>query len=97
MRFPDPRLIPISAMIPPAIAPVLTSQTRLSRPGANTLYPVHDHCAFVHNDNSGNTSVVASHFHRVVRGKVQPDPSDGHTHDLTGYACGPGAGRPNLA
>jgi hypothetical protein len=54
------------------------------------MYPIHDHCAFVDRQGDGVTGVDASHFHYVRGGKVKPDSSDGHTHNLTGLPCGAG-------
>lgn len=96
MRIPNPLAIPIPSTLPPTFAPALTSQTRPARPGARTIYPIHEHCAFVSGKGEGTTTVVASHFHRILNGRILPDASDGHTHDFTGFSCGAGAGNPNL-
>jgi len=55
------------------------------------MYPVHNHGAFLREDGNGNTDVAAGHFHRVVNFRVQADPSDGHTHEMTMLPCGVGA------
>lgn len=58
-------------------------------PGKNI--PIHNHSAYMDAEGVGNTDVAAGHFHRIARGKVQIDPSDGHTHGLTMLPCGPSA------
>lgn len=52
------------------------------------LYPVHKHGAWVDGDGNGNTDVSSGHFHRISGFRIQPDPSDGHTHDMTMLPCG---------
>lgn len=85
-RYPDPELLdalrPTSA--PPAFTPELTSRA------AGRMYPIHAHTAFINPDGTGVTDVVASHFHRIKDGRVLPDHSDGHTHNLTGLPAGAG-------
>ena len=55
------------------------------------MYPLHSHGAWLNREGTGNTDVATGHFHRVVGFRVQPDPSDGHTHELTMLPCGAGA------
>ena len=55
------------------------------------MYPVHQHGAFLNPAGTGNTDVSSGHYHRVSEFRVQPDPSDGHTHQLTMLPCGWGA------
>lgn len=55
------------------------------------MYPLHSHGAWLNHEGTGNTDVAAGHFHRVSNFRVQPDPSDGHTHELTMLPCGAGA------
>ena len=55
------------------------------------MYPLHNHGAWLNKEGSGNTDVDAGHYHRVVNFRVQADPSDGHTHELTMLPCGAGA------
>lgn len=88
---PNPAAIVYPTTAPPRFACALTTRTQLAqRPGARTIYPIHDHSAFVDKDGNGNTDTVASHFHRVINGRVMPDESDGHTHSLSNLPCGAG-------
>lgn len=90
--YPNPAAVVYPTTSPPRFPPQLTSVTKppVGRPAAYSLYPLHNHQAFVDRQGAGVTDTVASHFHRVANGRVQPDPSDGHTHDLTGLASGAG-------
>jgi len=54
-------------------------------------HPLHSHCAFVDASGDGATDTDASHFHRIVGGRIRPDESDGHTHTFVGLPCGAGA------
>lgn len=90
--YPNPQAIPRPTTQPPRFPPQLTSVSRppAGRPAAQAMYPLHNHQAFVDARGNGTTDTVASHFHRVTDGRVQPDLSDGHTHELTGLASGAG-------
>jgi hypothetical protein len=81
---PNPNLIPIPSTAPPRFVPQLTNKR------AGKLFGLHQHRAFIDKDGNGTTDVVDSHFHRVRDGRVLPDESDGHTHNLTGLPAGAG-------
>lgn len=81
---PNPNLIPRVSTAPPRFIPQLTNKR------AGRLYALHQHTAFVDRDGNGTTDVAESHFHRIVDGRVLPDESDGHTHNLTGLPAGAG-------
>lgn len=83
-RYPDPDAVVYQTTQPPPFPAQLTSRV------TGRLYPMHMHTAFVNEDGDGTTDVVASHYHRVRGGRVLPDPSDGHTHELTGLPAGAG-------
>lgn len=83
-RYPDPDLVVRPTTAPPRFPLQLVSKNW------GKLYPVHFHCAAVDVNGNGTTTVEASHFHRVSRGRVMPDESDGHIHNLTGLPCGAG-------
>ncbi len=57
------------------------------------MYPLHHHGAWLNKEGTGNTDVSVSHYHVVKEGRLQPDPSDGHTHELTMSPCGASAPR----
>jgi hypothetical protein len=57
------------------------------------MYPIHSHGAWLNAEGTGNTDVDSGHFHVVKNFRVQADPSDGHTHDLTTLPCGTGQPR----
>ncbi len=90
--YPDPAAVVYPTTNPPRFPPQLTTVTEppAGRPAAASLYQLHNHQAFVDRQGDGVTDVAAGHFHRVKGGIVQPDPSDGHTHKLTGLASGAG-------
>jgi hypothetical protein len=90
--YPDPQAIPRPTTLPPPFPPQLTSHTipAPNRPHAPSYYPLHNHQAFVNEAGEGVTDVAASHFHRVRDGRVLPDLSDGHYHELTGLSSGAG-------
>lgn len=81
---PDPFKIVYPKIHPPGFPGQLVSRAQ------SRMYPIHDHCAWVNRAGDGNTDVAASHFHRVIAGRVLPDESDGHTHYMTGLPCGAG-------
>lgn len=83
-QYPNPAAIVYPTTQPPRFAPQLTSQ-------AGGSYPLHTHCAFVDKSGNGATDTDASHFHYVRNGRIDPDPSDGHTHTFVGLPCGAGA------
>jgi hypothetical protein len=83
-RYPDPDRIVRPTTDPPRFPCQLTNRS------AGKLYPIHSHGAWVNRDGEGTTDVTARHYHRVRNFKVLPDPSDGHTHELTGLPCGAG-------
>lgn len=83
-RYPDPSKIIYPAGGPPTFVPRVTTRA----PGR--MYPMHDHIAFVNKSGEGVTDTVASHFHRVRGGRILPDQSDGHTHELTNLPAGAG-------
>jgi len=80
----DPYTIARPRMFPEARLCRLTSR------GWGKLYPVHVHNAYPDKDGNGNTSISASHFHRIKDGRILPDESDGHEHGLTNVLCGTG-------
>lgn len=81
----DPYNIPRPRMFPMHSPCVMTTQ------GYGTLTPVHTHRAYPNAEGNGNTDIIASHFHRILGGRVLPDQSDGHTHDLRyNMPCGAG-------
>ena len=82
--YPNPDLIPVPHSGPPKYAPQLTSRD------GGKLYPIHEHNGWVDAQGNGRTDIVASHMHRIKNGVVQEDPSDGHTHVLTGLPVGAG-------
>lgn len=57
------------------------------------MYPIHSHGAWLNADGTGNTDVDSGHYHVVKEFRVQADPSDGHTHQITTLPCGAGAAR----
>lgn len=91
--YPDPDMTPRPSTLPPPFPPQLTSITKPpeGRPYAKSYYPLHNHQAFVDGKGNGTTDVAASHYHRVKDGRVLPDASDGHYHELTGLPSGAGA------
>ena len=95
-RYPNPDAITIPTTGPPPFPAQVTSYTKDARETRPSIYPLHNHTAFVDASGAGVTDTVGSHFHRVMRGRVQPDPSDGHYHELTGLAAGAGAPFPNV-
>ncbi len=90
--YPDPAAIVYQTTQPPGFPPQLTTVTKPpeGRPDAASLYPLHNHQAFVNAQGDGTTDVAAGHYHHVRDGRVQPDLSDGHTHELTGLPSGAG-------
>ena len=84
-HYPDPSRIVYPTTDPPKYRCQLTSKCTKSR-----LYPLHEHDAYVDEKGNGVTTVVAQHYHRVLEGRLLPDPSDGHEHRLTGLPCGAG-------
>lgn len=85
--YPNPDAIPYASTQPPGFPCQITTQNPAR------LYPLHHHGAWLNAEGTGNTDLSSGHFHRVVNGRVQPDPSDGHTHQLTMLPCGAGAPR----
>ena len=77
LRFPDPALVPV-----PTVRPRGRLSRMTTRSSNNSRYPVHDHEAVVDPRGDGVTDTTASHFHRVVGGRVEPG-DDGHEHRLT--------------
>jgi len=88
-RWPNPGAIVYPTTQPPGFPCQITTRD------TGRIHPVHAHGAWLNAGGNGNTDVSAGHFHRVRDGRVQPDPSDGHTHELTTLPCGVGA--PHLA
>jgi hypothetical protein len=86
-QYPNPDAVKYASVQPPGFPCQLTTQN----PGR--MYPVHNHGAWLNKEGTGNTDLASGHYHVVRNFKVQPDPSDGHTHDLTMLACGVGAPR----
>lgn len=84
-RYPNPAAVAYPSTQPPKFPCQLTSRN------AGRMYPIHNHSAFLDREGNGNTDVDAGHFHRVRGFRVLPDPSDGHTHELTMLPCGDGA------
>lgn len=84
VRYPNPENVIRQTTMPPRFPCRLTTQV------TSRMYPVHDHTAWVNADGDGTTAVTASHYHRIVGGRVLPDQSDGHTHNLTSLPCGAG-------
>lgn len=83
--YPNPDAVPYASTQPPGFPCQLTTQDPAR------LYPLHHHGAWLNAEGTGNTDLASGHFHRVVDGRVQADPSDGHTHQLTSLPCGAGA------
>lgn len=83
--YPNPDMVPYATTAPASFPCQLTTQD----PGKNI--PIHYHSAYMDAEGNGNTDVDSGHFHRIKGGKVQIDPSDGHTHGLTMLPCGPSA------
>lgn len=96
---PDPQMMLRPSTLPPPFPPQLTSITKApeNRPTAPAYYPLHNHQAFVDQGGNGTTDVACSHYHRVVDGKVLPDASDGHYHELTGLSSGAGGAFRNFS
>jgi hypothetical protein len=74
----DPYKIPRPQLFPRPWTRVLTTRDY----GRSS--PVHTHRARFDSDGNGITDIVASHFHRVLGGRVMPSPVDSHEHKLTG-------------
>lgn len=75
------------------IRPRMFPQTypcRLTTRGWGKLYPAHAHNAYPDKDGNGNTSISVSHYHKIKDGRILPDESDGHTHEITNILCGTG-------
>jgi hypothetical protein len=85
--YPNPDAVQYASTQPTGFPCQLTTQDPAR------LYPLHHHGAWLNAEGNGNTDLRSGHFHRVVDGRVQPDPSDGHTHQLTSLPCGWGAPR----
>jgi hypothetical protein len=85
-RYPDTTKVLYQTTAPPKFVCQLTTRDG----GRLGMYPIHLHSAFMDVHGEGATDVIASHFHRIRNGRVLPDPSDGHTHRLTGLPCGAG-------
>ena len=85
--YPNPDAVQYASTQPTGFPCQLTTQV------SARLYPVHHHGAWLNEAGNGNTDLRSGHFHRVVGGRVQPDLSDGHTHELTSLPCGWGAPR----
>lgn len=83
-RYPDPASVVYPTTAPPRFRGQLTTWDG----GDET--PVHDHEAFVDAQGDGVTTTDAGHFHYVRGGRIIQDPSDGHTHKLTGQPSGAG-------
>lgn len=54
------------------------------------LFPSHAHCAF----EPGRTTNDAGHAHVIINGVVQPNPNDGHTHQILALPCQAPAKKP---
>lgn len=67
-----------------------THPCRLTTRGWGKLSPTHVHRAYPNAQGNGATSISVSHFHRIKDGRILPDESDGHTHELTNLLCGAG-------
>lgn len=80
-RYPNPADVPVPTVRPPGLF------TRLSTRSVSADFPVHEHEVTFDRQGSGRTDVVASHFHKVVAGRVLPGP-DGHTHSITQLPAG---------
>ncbi len=84
-RWPNPGAIAYPTTQPPGFPCQITTRD------TGRLHSVHAHGAFLNAQGDGNTDVADGHFHRVRHGVVQPDQSDGHSHELTTLPCGVGA------
>lgn len=80
----DPYLIPRPQAFP---ATYPCQQTTRSQ---SKLTVVHAHRAWLDAEGNGVTDITLSHFHRIIAGRLMPDPSDGHEHGLTNIPCGAG-------
>jgi hypothetical protein len=86
-EYPNPADVVYARPLPPGFP----CQQTTTNTGKNV--PMHKHGAWLNAEGTGNTDVDSGHYHRVRDFKVQPDPSDGHTHALTMLPCGAGAPR----
>jgi hypothetical protein len=81
----DPYNIPRPQMFPMRNPCIGTSQDY------GKLTAVHAHRAYPDAQGNGNTDIVAAHYHRIVEGRLLPDQSDSHTHQLFyNLPCGAG-------
>ncbi len=86
-RWPNPGAIVYPTTQPPGFPCQITTRD------TGRLHAIHSHGAFLDAEGNGNTDLSDGHFHRVRNGRLQVDPSDGHTHELTTLPCGMGAPR----
>lgn len=87
-RYPDPDAVVYATTMPPRHPCQMTTDA------AGRIYPMHHHGAWIDKHGNGNTDLDAAHWHYVRDFKVEPDPRDGHTHELTMLPCGAGGARP---
>jgi hypothetical protein len=64
---------------------------QLTTDDAGRIYSAHHHGAWIDKLGNGNTDLDSGHWHHVRSFKVEADPTDGHTHELTMLPCGAGA------
>ncbi len=86
-EYPDPAAVAYPTTLPPPFPCQMTTRNTAVR------YPVHEHGAYMNGQGDGNTDVVSGHYHRIKDGRVLPDESDGHIHEITMLPCGAGAAR----
>lgn len=84
-RYPDPDAVKYAKTMPPRFPCQMTTDA------TGRIYPMHHHGAWIDKLGNGNTDLDAGHWHHVRSFKVESDPTDGHTHELTMLPCGAGA------
>ena len=87
-RYPDPDAVKYAKTMPPRFPCQMTTDA------TGRIYPMHHHGAWIDKLGNGNTDLDSGHWHHVRSFKVESDPTDGHTHELTMLPCGAGAARP---
>lgn len=83
-QYPDPDRVVYPTTLPPTFPCQQTMRT------SSRAFPIHNHDAWLDREGDGNTGVDAGHFHRIRDGRVLPDLTDGHTHEMTDLPCGAG-------
>lgn len=84
-RYPDPDAVVYATTMPPQHPCQLTTDN------TGRIYPMHHHGAWIDKLGNGNTDLDSGHWHHIRSFKVESDPTDGHTHELTMLPCGAGA------